>query len=133
MKKINLLILTLSMASLFLTTNVMNAQNNHWVKLGTRVVNMHSDHDEILVTYREGSFSKIKIKVRKAPIHMFNMHIEFGNGSHEDIAINKRMNLGGDDIFGLTGKHDRIIHKISFNYKSVPSARKRAVITVWGK
>lgn len=104
-----------------------------WEKLGTKMVNMQADHDEIIVTLRDGVFTKVRLKVMKAPIHLLNINIVFGNGSNKNVVFNKKFGAGSmTRIIDLPG-NKRIIKKVNINYKSVPAGKGRAVITLWGK
>ena len=60
-------------------TAVTSMQPGEWEKLGSRVVNMAGDHDEIIVTVREGLFTKVRLKIMKAPIHLKNINIILNN------------------------------------------------------
>lgn len=107
-------------------------QKGNWEQLGTRIVNMSLDHDEILVTAAEGTFTKIKIHVSKAPLHIINCKVVFGNGEETNLDIRHDFAKGSDTrIIDLPGEK-RIIRKIIFNYKSKPTAKGRAVVTVFG-
>lgn len=107
-------------------------QKGKWEQLGTRVVNMTLDHDEILVTAAEGGFTKLKIHVSKAPLHIINCKVIFGNGEETNLDIKHDFAKGTDTrIIDLPGEK-RIIRKIIFNYKSKPTAKGKAVVTVFG-
>ena len=127
------LLLTLG-STLFAGTHAMKRANGHkWEKLGTKIVNMKADHDVINVTYQEGVFSKVKFTIRKAPIHLLNINIIFGNGENKNIVFNKNFTAGSTTrIIDLPG-NKRIIKKINLNYKSVPVGKGRAVVIAWGK
>ncbi len=104
-----------------------------WENLGSRTVNMTVDHDEIMVTAADGTFSKIKIQVTKAPLHIYNCKIVFGNGEEKEVEIKQDFAKGtGTRVIDLPGEK-RIIKKIIFNYKSVPTAKGKAIVTVFGK
>lgn len=104
-----------------------------WVSLGSRTVNMTADHDEIMVTAADGTFTKIKIQVTKAPLHIFNCKIVFGNGEEKEVDIKQDFAKGsGTRVIDLPGEK-RVIKKIIFNYKSVPTAKGKAIVTVFGK
>ena len=105
-----------------------------WEKLGVKTVDMKADHDVIVVTHHEGFYSKVKFVIRKAPIHLTNINIVFGNGQNKNVVFNKRFNAGASTrIIDLPG-NKRIIKKIKLNYKSIAAAGKgRAIIVAWGK
>lgn len=104
-----------------------------WEKLGMKSVDMMADHDIILVTAQEGFFTKVKLVIQKAPIHLNNMNIVFRNGDHENIVFDKFFEIGSSTrIIDLPG-NKRIIKEIRLNYKSVRSGNGRALVTAWGK
>ncbi|OIQ36727.1 MAG: hypothetical protein BM555_02165 [Crocinitomix sp. MedPE-SWsnd] len=104
-----------------------------WVKLGSRVVNMTADHDEILVTIKDGLFTKVRLKVMKAPIHLKNINIVFGNGENKNVKFDKKFAPGTfTRVIDLTG-NKRIIKKVKLNYRSVPKGKGRAVVSLFGR
>lgn len=108
-------------------------QPKDWEKLGSRVVNMKADHDEIMVTLADGIFTKVRLKIMKAPIHLLNMNIVFGNGNNKNVVFNKKFAPGTmTRVIDLPG-NKRIIKKVKLNYKSVPTQKGRAVVVLLGK
>ncbi|UKN01260.1 hypothetical protein K6119_16145 [Paracrocinitomix mangrovi] len=108
-------------------------QDEGWDKLGSRIVNMQAEHDEIPVTVMDGVFTKVRLKIMKAPIHLLNMNIIFGNGDNQNVVFNKKFAPGTyTRIIDLPG-NKRIIKKVKLNYKSVPVGKGRAVVTLFGK
>lgn len=104
-----------------------------WQRLGSRMVNMRGDHDEIPVTAFKGAFTKLKFKVKGAPIHVRNVRIIFGNGSDMNFKIGRKFAPGTESrVLDLPG-NKRIIKKINFNYKTVPTVKGRAEVVVWGR
>jgi hypothetical protein len=137
-RKISLLLLA---TGLMLTNNsfagsprgVAFAPSQEWENLGSRIVNMAADHDEIIVTLTDGFYTKLKLKIMKAPIHLLNINIIFGNGDNKNVVFDKLFPAGSETaLIDLPGNR-RIIKKVNLNYKSVPSQKGRAVITLWGK
>lgn len=108
-------------------------QGPEWERLGSRVVNMTADHDEIPVTAYEGTFTKVKLKIRKAPIFLHNINIIFGNGDNKNVVFNRHFAAGSETrVIDLPG-NKRIIKKVNLNYKSAPTQKGRAVVSLWGK
>ncbi len=141
MKRIKLLSLSLILsasASMFAMNEAVSTsgkllQGPKWEKLGSRVVNMSADHDEIVVTAHEGVFTAVKLNIRKAPIHLMNINIIFGNGSNKNVVFNKNFPAGTSTrIIDLPG-NKRIIKKVNLNYKSRPSQKGRTVVSLWGR
>lgn len=103
-----------------------------WDFLGQRKVNYSLDRDEISVTAREGTFRKIKLKVKRAPVHFNKVIIHYRNGSKETVKMKANIGPGGEtraiDING--GK--RIIHKVVFYYNSKQKFNKKGLVKLYG-
>lgn len=111
----------------------LSGVNQAWEKLGARTVTMTADHDEILVTAQEGVFTAIKLKILKAPIHITNINVIFGNGDNENIVLNQNYPAGSETrVIDLVG-NKRIIRKVNLNYHSKPTQKGRAIVTLWGR
>lgn len=104
-----------------------------WERLGSRKVDFRQDNDVIMVTAYEGRFSKLKLKINKAPIYLKNIRIVYGNGNSTELKVNRMLENGTETrAFDLPGDK-RVIQKIVFNYRSVPSFRGKGIITVFGR
>jgi hypothetical protein len=136
MKKIFLILFVLTNLVSFssnLAGKNLSAVNQAWEKLGSRVVTMTADHDEILVTATEGVYTAIQLRILKAPIHLLNINIIFGNGDNENIVFDKLFTAGSETrVIDLVG-NKRIIKKVNLNYKSAPTQKGRAVVSLWGR
>jgi hypothetical protein len=136
LKLFMLSLVLLTGSSVLAAGNARDAANTpppKWEKLGMRIVNMKADHDEIPVTFLEGVFTKVRLKIMKAPIHLLNINIVFGNGSNKNVVFNRKFAAGSyTRIIDLPG-NKRIIKKVKLNYKSVPAGKGRAVVSLWGK
>jgi hypothetical protein len=103
-----------------------------WEKLGERKVNRKVDRDEILVTAREGRFSKIKIGVRRSGINMHRCVIHFGNGDKQEVAIRKNIPAGSSTrVIDINGGK-RVIKKVVFWYDT-KGLQDKAVVSLWGR
>ncbi|NOQ72996.1 MAG: DUF2541 family protein [Crocinitomix sp.] len=132
-------ILGLTFALVFSTVAMSNvvakevAAPGAWEKLGVKKVDLKADHDVLVVSFHEGFYSKVKFVIRKAPLHLTNVNIVFGNGENKNIIFNKRFAAGSTTrIIDLPG-NKRIIKKIKMNYKTIPSGTGRAIFVAWGK
>lgn len=111
----------------------LSSVNQAWEKLGSRVVTMTGDHDEILVTATEGVYTAVQLRIMKAPIHLTNINIIFGNGDNENIVFDKMFAAGSETrVIDLVG-NKRVISKVNLNYKSAPTQKGRAVVSLWGR
>ena len=132
MKNIFLFSLSLLLVMTSFTLKEKQIQKGKWVQLGTRTVDMGLDHDEILVTAAEGGFTKLKIHVAKAPLHIVNCKVVFGNGEEINLDIKHDFAKGSETrIVDLPGDK-RIIKKIIFNYKSKATPKGKAIVTIFG-
>lgn len=127
------ILFTMMLLGVFIFSSFKN-QSADWEHLGTRTVNMTVDHDEILVTAKDGLFTKIKFVVTKAPLHIINCRVVFGNGEDMNVDIKHNFKKGDDSrVIDLPG-NKRIIKKIVFNYKTIGAAGKgKAIVKVFGK
>jgi len=132
MKKLLKITLGLSLAVSIMSFTYADKRGD-WQKLGMRVVNMKADHDVIPVTAFKGAFTKLKFKVKGAPIHVRNVRVIFGNGEDMNIKVGRKILAGTESrVFDLPG-NKRIIKKINLNYKTVPTFKGKAVVVAWGK
>ncbi|MBK9191835.1 MAG: hypothetical protein IPM77_10150 [Crocinitomicaceae bacterium] len=107
--------------------------NQAWERLGSRTVTMTADHDEIVVTANEGIFTAIQLRIAKAPIHLLNINIIFGNGDNENVVFDQTFEAGSQTrVIDLAG-NKRIIRKVNLNYRSAPTQKGRAIVSLWGK
>lgn len=103
-----------------------------WDLLGQRNVNFGIDRDEIRVTFREGSFKKIKLQVKKAPVHFRKVVVHYRNGGSEEITLRDNIPAGGETrAIDLNG-NNRIISKVVFFYNSKPRARRQGKVKLFG-
>ena len=104
-----------------------------WSKIGERVVGFHLDHDEILVTAWKGTYRKLKFACHKAPIHLVNIKIVYGNGEFTNIKVGKKIEKGSESkVIDLPGGK-RIIKKIKFNYTSIPTFKGKAHLVAYAR
>ena len=114
--------------------NLEKVAQGDWELLGRRTVNMGADHDEIIVTAKDGVFTKVKLKIKKAPIFLKNINIVFGNGENKNVVFDKNFPAGSETrVIDLPG-NKRIIKKVKLNYTTKNKSKTgRAVVALWGK
>ena len=116
--------------SAFTTTETITPPQ--WEKLGERKVNRKVDRDEILVTARDGRFSKIKIGVRRSGINMHRCVIHFANGGKQEVNIRKNIPAGSSTrVIDINGGK-RVIKKVVFWYDT-KGLQDKAVVALWGR
>jgi hypothetical protein len=107
---------------------------DHWELLGDRMVNDRVDHDEIAVTSARGDWEALKFKVKKAPIRIYDMKVQYGNGVVDDIPVRALIPAGGESrVIDLRGGHDRVIRRVTFWYDAKTLGPKRAEIRLFGR
>ena len=103
-----------------------------YVVLGSRTVNLGSDHDRIYVGALRGIFSRIRLQVTGNAIFMQNLKVTFMNGETVDLPVRLLIEKGGQTRDILLPGVLRLIKHIDMRYVRVPFGG-RATVTVVGK
>lgn len=107
-------------------------QANDWQLLGERTVNHQTDHDDIVVTSREGDFKRIALRVQGAPVEFNRVTVHFKNGEDQVVDVRDEIRAGGETRpIDLEG-HERVIERVTFNYRTDKLSGPRAVVQLWG-
>ncbi|MEP7267998.1 MAG: hypothetical protein ABI844_10260 [Saprospiraceae bacterium] len=108
-------------------------QPGDWNRIGERSVKFTSDKDVIRVGGND-EYSKLKIKVVDAPLHLGDMDVYFENGEHFDVALRENIRQGGESrVIDLPGNKRRI-DRIEFKYHTTGKVRGgTANVIVFGK
>jgi len=118
-----------------LVTSVAGAANapGKWEVLGRREVDFRNDRDQIDVGRREGRFRQLQLRVRNAPIEIFNMVVIFENDQSFKPGVRHRFDQGsGTRIIDLPGDR-RAIKRIDFAYRSINRREGKGVVEVLGR
>ena len=104
-----------------------------WKLIGERSVKFSSDKDIIKVGGNDW-YTKLKIKVVDAPLHIADMDVKFENGEKFDIAIKENIRQGGESrVIDLPGG-ERRIDRIEFRYRTTGRLRNgTANVIVFGR
>ena len=106
---------------------------DRWERLGQREVNFRNDHDQIDVGRSEGRFRQIDIRVRNAPIEVFDMVVTFGNNETFRPKLRHTFTEGsGSRIIDLPGER-RTIKRIDFHYKSINRREGKGIVEVYAR
>ncbi len=109
------------------------ASAEEWERLGEKTVERRAERDEIVVTATEGRFSKLKFKVAVAGVEFVDVKVHFGTGEPLDVELRRLIPAGGETReIDLPGRK-RVIRKVVFVYKTRRGAKRRAVVSLWGK
>ncbi|MGE0708163.1 MAG: hypothetical protein AB7N76_00855 [Planctomycetota bacterium] len=108
-----------------------------WENLGSRQVDWAADKDTIMVTVKDGLFTKLRFHVNGNKIRLHRMKVVFGNGQEQEVQINKQLDASSyTPTLDLPGEK-RIIQKVVFWYETVGRGPRRmqpkATLTLWGK
>lgn len=108
-------------------------QPPRWEKLGVRKVNYRLDRDEIMVTARQGRFSKLRIKVEKGGVNLHRIVVHYRSGTTQTVNVNQSIPAGTlSRALDLPG-NKRIITKVVFFYDTKNFSSRRARVELWGK
>lgn len=123
----------LSLTAVSFTTLSSEKPAGPWELLGSRAVNYALDRDEIMVTRSEGTFTALKVKVRRSAINLHKIVVHYGNGELDEIETRVNIPKGGETrVIDLPGNR-RVIKKVVFFYDTKNLANDKAVVELWGK
>ncbi len=106
---------------------------DRWERLGQREVDFRTDHDQIDVGRSEGRFRQIEIRVKDAPIEVYDMVVTFGNNETFRPKLRHTFAEGsGSRIIDLPGQR-RTIKRIDFNYKSINRREGKGIVEVFAR
>ncbi|NUP08602.1 MAG: hypothetical protein HOW73_21345 [Polyangiaceae bacterium] len=106
-------------------------QNQGWEKLGERLVNGKADRDRIGVGRVEGRFRRVMIVVEHSSIELYDMDIEFTDGSHYSPNLRHRFAENSrSHAIDLPG-NARTIRDVTFKYGNLPGGGA-ATVELWG-
>jgi hypothetical protein len=103
-----------------------------YVVLGSRTVNLGSDHDRIHVGLLKGLFSRIRLEVSGNSIFMQGLRVTFLNGETADLPVRLLIGEGSRTRDILLPGLIRAIRHIDMQYRRVPLGG-RATVTIVGK
>jgi len=116
-----------------LVAGAASAAKNDWEPLGTRNVTDKLDHDTIVVTAAEGTFTKLQVRVREAPVQFRSMKVHFANGETQDVALKDVIRPGkASRVIDLPGAA-RVIKSVDFVYDAQTLGKKGAVVRLFGR
>lgn len=103
----------------------------NWARLGCKEVRFLVDHDTLKVG-RDGRFAALRLKVKHAPIEMYNLRVTFGNGAVQELRVREVILPGGTsrpiDLVGI----NRGIDRIEMIYRSIPTSKGTADVCIDG-
>ena len=107
-----------------------------WQLLGQRSVDRRADHDEIVVTDSNATFSGVQLRVQGAAVEFEKVTVHFRNGMQQELDMRDRIEAGGStrtiDLQGQ-GREDRRITLVEFDYRADVDEDERAAVQLWGQ
>ena len=114
----------------FASGSGLAAESREWEMLGRREVDFKRDRDRIDVGKNEGRFRELQIRVKNAPIEIYDMVVTFQNDETFRPKIRHRFEEGsGVRSINLPGDR-RTIKRIDFRYKSIDRREGKGVVEV---
>ncbi len=105
--------------------------SGEWTALGCKDVRFLVDRDTLKVN-REGRFGALRIRVRKAPVEMFNLRITYLSGARQEVPVREMIPPGGGTRpIELLGR-ERGIERIEMVYRSLPTNKGTAEVCIDG-
>ena len=109
------------------------AEKEKWEPLGTRTVSDKVDRDVIAVTAKEGTFTKLQVRVRVAPVQFRSMKVHFANGQTQDVELKDVIRPNQPSrVIDLPGV-ERVIARVEFVYDAQTLGKKGAVVKLFGR
>lgn len=132
MKKNKIVWIAIIALAALVSSTIARGQSEEWQQLGTQVVDYSLDYDVIAITYKKGTFTTLKIKVKDGNINMHRCMITYENGEKQEIEIKHQFSADSEKAVDLTG-NNRIIEKVTFWYDTKSKSSQKAIVEVWGK
>ena len=102
-----------------------------WTRFGCKDVRFLVDRDTLKVN-REGRFGAVRLKVRNAPVEMFNLRVTYLSGVKQEVPVREMIPPGGvTRPVELLGR-ERGIERIEMIYRSLPTNKGSAEVCIDG-
>jgi hypothetical protein len=103
-----------------------------WSRLACKDVRFLVDRDTVKIGQFDRRFSAVRLKVRKAPVEMFNLRITFGNGARQEVRVGELIPPGGTSRPIELAGGNRAIDRIEMVYRSIPTNKGSAEVCIDG-
>ncbi len=101
--------------------------------LGRREVNFGIDRDAIRVDRSAGPIRQLAIVAKFNPVEVFSIRVLFEGGASFDADVRERLFVGRDRlIIDLPGAA-RKVSEVTFRYRKLNNAVRRATVELWGR
>jgi hypothetical protein len=120
-------------AVIILTSCTPNVVPEGFQLLGRREVNFGIDRDSIDVNRTSGPMRQLLITAKMNPVEVFTVRVIFESGAAFDADVRERLFVGRDRLtLDLPGEA-RKVREVTFRYRKLNNAVRRAVIELWGR
>jgi hypothetical protein len=120
-------------AVIIITSCTPNVVPTGYQLLGRREVNFGIDRDSIDVDRAAGPLRQLLITAKMNPVEIFSIRVVFESGATFDSDVRERLFVGRDRlVLDLPGEV-RKVREVTFRYRKLNNAVRRAVIELWGK
>jgi hypothetical protein len=103
-----------------------------WRKLGTRRVNGLVDVDSILVGAGQGTFKRLRIRVRGNALLIYDLRVRYGNGADDRLQVRALIPQGGySRAIDLRG-NNRYLRAVTFTYGKLPNGAGPTFVELYG-
>ena len=123
----------LTLGAIGIPEEIQASQPEKWELLGSRKVDFKLDRDVIHVGAYEGTFTKLRVKVKGGAVNMHKMVVEYGNGSKDEIPLKHNFHPGDDTRVIDLRAGKRVIRKITFWYDTQSRSNYKARVLVFGR
>jgi hypothetical protein len=101
--------------------------------LGRREVNFGIDRDSIEVNRAAGPMRQLLITAKMNPVEVFSIRVIFESGAAFDADVRERLFVGRDRLLLDLPGDARKVREVTFRYRKLNNAVRRAVIELWGR
>ena len=110
----------------------LNCQAEEWIEIGKTSVKRITEREVLEIGAVKGAFKQLKIKVEGGTVEFKDVTVVFEGGRRYDLPVRSIIRSGGETrAFNLPGDA-RKINRIVFLYKTRPTAKEQATVTVLG-
>lgn len=118
--------------SFLLVFSTLDSQAEEWVEIGKTSAKRITEREVLDVGADKGTFNRLKIKVEGGTVEFKDVTIVFEGGRRYDLPVRVPVRSGRETrAYNLPGE-SRAISRIIFLYKTSPTAKEQATVTVLG-
>ncbi len=120
-------------AVIIMTSCTPNVVPDGFQLLGRREVNFGIDRDSIEVNRAAGPMRQLLITAKMNPVEVYTIRVIFESGAAFDADVRERLFVGRDRLtLDLPGEA-RKVREVTFRYRKLNNAVRRAVVELWGR